>query len=239
MLATLFAGAEAFTLPDVSSTSSRRAVLTNAAASFAVLAAPSAALAVAARTGLEAPFTGEYDDPKASGCLRSVKVVGPKMGTDGRKRRGETALIKGIDGKTGGACNGEPEIADVWKIEGIVAEDGVNMKVDFTAKGKSGDALGEKIAGLRDELKSAQAKVAAFVPAEGETGPPAQLTAQVASVQSKIDEAIASRKQLASVAATYEEVGGIQTIKVSRCAHQLGPRAQRTSPHTAALTHTA
>ena len=83
MLATLFAGAEAFTLPDVSS--SRRAVLSNAAASFAVLAAPSAALAVSARTGLEAPFTGEYDDPKASGCLRSVKVVGPKMGPDGRR----------------------------------------------------------------------------------------------------------------------------------------------------------
>lgn len=203
----LFAGADGFTLPDVSS--SRRAALANAAASFAALAAPSAALAVAARTGLEAPFTGEYDDPKASGCLRSIKVVGPKMGPDGRKRRGETALIKGIDGQGGGACKGEPAIADVWKVEGIVAEDGVTMKVDFTGKG--GAASLEEIADLRDELKSLQAKVEAAK--DGEEGPPAALTSQVASTQAKVDEMTATRKQLASVAATYEELGGIQTIK--------------------------
>ena len=216
----LFAGAEAFTLPDVSS--SRRAALSNAATALAVLAAPSAALAVAARTGLEAPFTGEYDDAKASGCLRSVKVVGPKMGPDGRKRRGETALIKGIDGKSGGACSGESLITDVWKAEGIVAEDGVTMKVDFSNKGGASETIGQDISGLQDELKTLQAKVESFKGAEGE-GPPAELTSQVASVQSKIEEKIASRKQLASVAATYEELGGIQTIKASRHALPLRP----------------
>jgi len=197
----LFAGTASFNLPDVSA--SRRAALSNAAASFAALAAPSAALAVSARTGLEAPFTGEYDDPKASGCLRSIKVVGPKMGTDGRKRRGETALIKGIDKKCG-----DPAIADVWKVEGIVAEDGVSMKVDFTPKG--GVASLEEIGSLRDELKTLQAKVAE---ATGEEGPPASLTSQVSSMQAKIEEATTKRKQLASVAATYEEFGGVQSIK--------------------------
>ena len=62
----------AYTPNDLSSIGSRRQFLTRLAAAVPAVAAPLAAQAVAARTGLSSPFTGEYDDPKHPGCLRSV-----------------------------------------------------------------------------------------------------------------------------------------------------------------------
>ena len=71
-------------------------------------------------------FTGEYDDPKHPGCLRSVKVVGAKLGADGRKQRNPTAYVKGVDSLPKGTepktCTGTPTLADVWSLEGKVSD---------------------------------------------------------------------------------------------------------------------
>jgi hypothetical protein len=120
---------------------SRRAALRGVAAgAAAVVFAPLAARAVTAKTGLGSPFTGEYEDPKHPGCLRSVKVVGPKLGPDGRRGRKPVAVVSGVDGLPAGAgtkaCpKGEvPELKDVWKLEGTVSEDGTTLTVDFSPK---------------------------------------------------------------------------------------------------------
>lgn len=100
--------------------------------------APSSAFAVAARTGQSSPFTGEYDDPNHPGCLRSVKVVGPKLGPDGRKGRNPIAYVTGVDGLPAGtkSCSSgtQPELKDVWKLEGKVSEDGESLSIDFAPK---------------------------------------------------------------------------------------------------------
>lgn len=96
---------------------SRRSVLASAAGTGAILLAPLAARAVAARTGMSSPFTWEYEDPNHPGCLRSVKVVGPKLGPDGRRGRNPVAFISGVDGLPAGtkACppGAVPELKDV------------------------------------------------------------------------------------------------------------------------------
>jgi len=116
---------------------SRRELLTNRLlpGAAAALLPASAAHAVSARTGQSSPFTGEYDDPNHPGCLRSVKIVGAKMGPDGRKLRTPTAYVKGVDQTKGEkACSGTPELASVWKLEGVVTEDGETLSVDFAPK---------------------------------------------------------------------------------------------------------
>ena len=78
------------------------------------------------------------DDPKHPGCLRSIKVVGPKMGPDGRKGRNPVAYVKGVDRFPADAesksCVGTPDLASVWKLEGKVAEDGETIFIDFSSK---------------------------------------------------------------------------------------------------------
>ena len=113
---------------------SRRGMLSSLVTAAAIPALP--ALAVSARTGMSSPFTGEYDDANHPGCLRSVKVVGAKLGADGRSERFPTAYIKGTDQKEGEkACSGTPELADVWSLTGKVSEAGDEIFVDFSPKG--------------------------------------------------------------------------------------------------------
>merc|ERR1719201_2162520 len=116
-----------------------------ASAAAVALSAPGAAHAVSARTGLSSVFTGEYDDPNHPGCLRSIKVIGGKVGTDGRVSK-TTAVVKGVDG-TGpkGACSEKPELKDVWSLDGRVSknDEGDDMLfVDFRPKGGPANLLG-------------------------------------------------------------------------------------------------
>lgn len=115
-------------------------------ATAAALMPAAVANAVSARTGASSVFTGEYDDPKHPGCLRSVKVVGAKLGADGRKERTPTAQVKGVDQTPGlqNACEGTPELANVWKLEGKVSEAGDTITVDFSPKtqGRVGKLVG-------------------------------------------------------------------------------------------------
>ena len=77
----------------------RRTLLGGAVGSAAALVAtPQAAFAEKARAGAASPFTGEFNDPQHPGCLRSVKVVGPKLGPDGRRGRNPVAVVSGVDG---------------------------------------------------------------------------------------------------------------------------------------------
>jgi len=103
-----------------------------ASAVAASLAAPRAASAVSARTGLSSVFTGEYDDPNHPGCLRSIKVVGGTMKTDGTRSK-PSALVKGLDS----GC-ADPKLADVWSLDGKLSknEDGDELIfIDFSPKG--------------------------------------------------------------------------------------------------------
>merc|ERR1719238_1220166 len=131
----LVVGALSFSLPPTTST--RRDVISLAAG------------AVSARSGLSSVFTGEYDDPNHPGCLRSVKVVGAKRGADGRVSRNPTAYVSGVDGLPKGtkSCGAgvQPTLADVWKTDGKVSEDGQTISIDFTAKteGKVGLLVGK------------------------------------------------------------------------------------------------
>ena len=126
----LVVGALSFSLPP--STSTRRDVISLAAGAIAAM--PFAANAVSARSGLSSVFTGEYDDPNHPGCLRSVKVVGAKRGADGRVSRNPTAYVSGVDGLPKGtkSCGAgvQPTLADVWKTDGKVSEDGQTISID-------------------------------------------------------------------------------------------------------------
>lgn len=123
----------------------RRELLSRLAAGIAASAvAPMAANAVSARTGLSSPINGEYDDANHPGCLRSVKVVGPSMTPAGTKSRKNQAVLTGVDGLGGvSACppGQKPTVKDVWKLKGVVAEDGQSMLVDFSPKGGPGELL--------------------------------------------------------------------------------------------------
>lgn len=103
--------------------SSRRDVIARAMAAPLVALVPASAHAASV-------FTGEYDDPKHPGCLRSIKVDG------GRSR---TAYVSGVDGlpeKTTKKCPAELKAtpADLWKLEGTVAADGKTISIDFSPK---------------------------------------------------------------------------------------------------------
>jgi len=139
-----------------SGVSSRRELLAQFVAGAAAVA-PLAANAVSARTGAASVFTGEYDDPNHPGCLRSIKVVGPKVGVDGRKGRNPVAYVKGVDETTPGTkrCDATPTLEQVWKLEGKVSEqaqlDGKEsdevptILIDFAPKteGRVGALLGK------------------------------------------------------------------------------------------------
>ena len=83
-------------------------------------------------------FAGTYSDPNHPGCLRSVKVVGAKVGPDGRKERKPTAYVKGVDslpkGYKGCRTGDVPTLADVWSIEGKVSEDGQSIAIDLNVR---------------------------------------------------------------------------------------------------------
>ena len=117
------------------------------AATAAQVLTPGAAHAVKAQTGQSSVFTGEYDDPGPPGCLRSVKVVGAKVGPDGRKGRKPVAYVKGVDdlpkGFKGCKPGVQPRLEDVWSLEGTVAEDGESILIDFSPKGGPSDLLGK------------------------------------------------------------------------------------------------
>lgn len=91
------------------------------------------------------------DDPKHPGCLRSVKVVGAKLGPDGRKSRNPTAYVSGTDrlpkGSSSNTCPAGQQVTleDVWKLEGKVSEDGESISIDFSPKtnGKVGLLVGK------------------------------------------------------------------------------------------------
>ena len=116
------------------------------AATAAQALAPGAAHAVKAQTGQSSVFTGEYDDPFHPGCLRSVKVVGAKIGPDGRKQRKPTAYVKGVDslpkGFKGCKPGVQPTLEDMWSLEGQVSEDGESIVIDFSPKGGPSNLLG-------------------------------------------------------------------------------------------------
>lgn len=143
MLSLAAAASLSFQLPSLGEGATRRDVIASSLA--AVLAAPALpALAVSARTGQSSPFTGEYDDPNHPGCLRSVKVVGAKLGPDGRRERQPTAYVKGTDQKEGEkSCSGTPELTDVWSIQGKVAESGDEIFIDFSSKGGPKNLVGK------------------------------------------------------------------------------------------------
>merc|ERR1712137_185973 len=135
--------------------SRRTHLLSSSMAALALLPCKQA-MAVSARTGLSSVFTGEYEDPKHPGCLRSIKVEGAKMGPDGRRSRKPTATVKGVDGD---ACSEPPALSDVWKVVGEVNElppskgsgddqPDPTIKVDFSPKG------GPTIVGTWEELGS-------------------------------------------------------------------------------------
>lgn len=66
------------------------------------------------------------------------------MGADGRKERTPTAYVKGVDNAEGSkSCSGTPELADVWKLEGKVSEDGESVLIDFSPKGGPKNLLGK------------------------------------------------------------------------------------------------
>uniref|UniRef100_A0A7S4F5N4 Uncharacterized protein n=1 Tax=Chrysotila carterae TaxID=13221 RepID=A0A7S4F5N4_CHRCT len=113
--------------------------LVPASTAAAVLLQSDGANAATARTGLASVFTGEYEDPKHPGCLRSIKVVGAQMGPDGRRQRQPTALVKGVDS----GCDAEPDLASVWKLQGKVSEDGESIFIDFSPKGGPKNLIGK------------------------------------------------------------------------------------------------
>ena len=133
----------------LSTSASRREMLSRLAAAPLAALAPAAANAVKAQTGAASVFTGEYDDPKHPGCLRSVKVVGAKVGPDGRKSRNPSAYVSGVDslpkGQKGCAAGVQPTLEDVWKLEGKVSEDGSAITIDFAPKteGRVGVLVGK------------------------------------------------------------------------------------------------
>lgn len=65
-------------------------------------------------------------------------MVGAKLGPDGRKARKPTAYVSGVDGlpKESKRCPDgvQPTLADVWKLEGTVSEDGESISIDFSPK---------------------------------------------------------------------------------------------------------
>jgi hypothetical protein len=126
--------------------SQRRQILSKVAAAVgAIGASPMAALARNKNqvTGASSKFTGEYEDSNHPGCLRSIKVVAPRMEPTGYRGPYPLAIIKGVDGLPAGSSSCpdgvKPTIEELWTIEGEVTtdddDDVETLRVDFTPKG--------------------------------------------------------------------------------------------------------
>ena len=99
--------------------------------------------AATAKTGAASVFTGDYDDPNHPGCLRQVKVVGPKIRGDGTRSRFPVVEVKGYDGEGSGMCSDRPATyADLWAVEGKLMNDKEAL-LDFSAKGGPSNLLGK------------------------------------------------------------------------------------------------
>lgn len=135
--------------------STRRAVLSQVFGGAALLASPQLASAVKATTGLSSQFTGDFDDPNHPGCLRTIKVVGAKVGADGRKSRNPSAFVTGWDGPE------DPNLArlngDVDSLQKLLseAEGAVKSAVDGVAS-----AAEEAVEAAKASAKAAEAKAA-------------------------------------------------------------------------------
>jgi len=138
--------------PSDTGVSSRRAVLSKVLGGVALLAAPQLAGAVKATTGLSSQFTGDYDDPNHPGCLRTIKVVGAKVGPDGRKSRSPSAYVTGWDGPA------NPDLARLnGEVESLQKE---LSEAEAVAKVGAG-AAAEGEAAAVEAAKAADAKVLA------------------------------------------------------------------------------
>ena len=103
---------------------------------------PEEAQAAKALTGQASQFTGFYDDPNHPGCLRSVKVVGPKQRADGTRSRIPIVEVKGYDGKEGEKmCTSRPQREELWSIEGKLL-DKDTVALDFSSKGGPANVKG-------------------------------------------------------------------------------------------------
>lgn len=103
---------------------------------------PEEAQATKALTGQASQFTGFYDDPNHPGCLRSLKVVGPKQRADGTRSRIPIVEVKGYDGKEGEKmCTSRPQREDLWSIEGKLL-DKDTVALDFSSKGGPANVKG-------------------------------------------------------------------------------------------------
>jgi hypothetical protein len=133
--------------------SSRRAVLSKVFGGAALLAAPQLAGALKATTGLSSQFTGDYDDPSHPNCLRTIKVVGAKVGPDGRKSRNPSAYITGWDGPEDPNLQGLNGEVDSLQKQLSEAEAAVK------AAAEGGEEEAAVAAAKAAETKVAQAKV--------------------------------------------------------------------------------
>lgn len=138
----------------------RRAVLSKVFGGAALLAAPQLAGAVKATTGLSSQFTGDYDDPNHPNCLRTVKVVGPKVGADGRKSRNPSAYVTGWDGPEDPnvlRLNSEVEAAATALSEAEAAAKAATEGLEEEAAAAAAKAAEAKVAGAKGKLEAATA----------------------------------------------------------------------------------
>ena len=156
--------------------STRRVVLGQLGQVFggaALLAAPQLASAVKATTGLSSQFTGDFDDPKHPGCLRTIKVVGAKVGADGRKSRNPSAYVTGWDG---------PEDPNLVRLNGEVDSAAAALSEAEAAAKAATDG-----AAAADEAAADAAKAAA-----------AKASAKASDAKAKLEAAEAARDKAAS-----------------------------------------
>jgi len=160
----------------------RRAVLSKVFGGAALLAAnPQLAHAVKATTGLSSQFTGDYNDPNHPECLRTIKVVGAKVGPDGRKSRNPSAYVTGWDGPE------DPKLAglngEVYSLQTQLSEAETAAKAAAEAAAKAAPAEGA----AEEAAAAAKAADAAAKAAE----------AKAAEAKSKLDVATAARDKVA------------------------------------------
>jgi len=174
----------------------RRAVLSKAFGGAALLAThPQLASAVKATTGLSSQFTGDYNDPNHPECLRTIKVVGAKVGPDGRKSRNPSAYVTGWDGPV------DPKLA------------GLNGEVEAAAA-----AAAEAEAAAKAAAAETAAKVAAAEGAAEEAAEAAKAAAKAAEASAKAAEAKAvdAKGKLEAAMAARDKVATAKTACVDR-----------------------
>lgn len=135
--------------------SSRRAVLGKVFGGAALVAGPQLAGAVKAMTGLSSQFTGDYNDPNHPGCLRTIKVVGAKVGPDGRKSRNPSAYVTGWDGPQDPnlvRLNGEVDAAEQQLSDAEAAAKAAAAAVE----GATEEAMAAKVADAKKAVSAAE-----------------------------------------------------------------------------------